>query len=85
MISIKCINEKDIDLCYELDSNTLSLWTKQQWAKEFKKSGTVVVGLLISNLLLWQNSLKEFSKEFLCINYMLSNTALAHFAVLLFP
>ena len=25
MISIKQINEKDIDLCYELDSNTISL------------------------------------------------------------
>jgi len=25
MISIKQINKKDIDLCYELDSNTISL------------------------------------------------------------
>ena len=32
MISIKQINEKDIDLCYELDSNTISLWSKKQWA-----------------------------------------------------
>ena len=31
MISIKSINEKDIDLCYELDSNTISLWSKKQW------------------------------------------------------
>ena len=30
MISIKQINEKDIDLCYELDSNTISLWNKEQ-------------------------------------------------------
>ena len=37
MISIKQINEKDIDLCYELDSNTISLWSKKQWANEFKK------------------------------------------------
>ena len=35
MISIKQINEKDIDLCYELDSNTISLWSKKQWAQEF--------------------------------------------------
>ena len=51
MISIKYIDEKDIDLCYELDSNTISLWTKKQWANEFKKEGIKVVGLSLSNLL----------------------------------
>ena len=39
MISIKQLNKKDIDLCYEFDSNTISLWSKEQWAKEFKKDG----------------------------------------------
>ena len=52
MISIKDINEKDIDLCYELDSNTISLWSKKQWANEFKKEGIKVFGLLLSNLLI---------------------------------
>ena len=51
MISIKRINEEDIDLCYELDSNTISLWSKKQWADELKKDGTEVFGLLFSNLL----------------------------------
>jgi len=50
MISIKHINEKDIDLCYELDSSTISLWSKKQWANEFKKEGIKVFGLLLSNL-----------------------------------
>ena len=50
MISIREINEKDIDLCYELDSNSISLWSKKQWANEFKKKGIKVFGLLISNL-----------------------------------
>ncbi len=50
MISIKDINEKDIDLCYELDSNTISLWSKQQWANEFKKEGIKAFGLLFSDL-----------------------------------
>ena len=50
MISIKHINNKDIDLCYELDSNTISLWSKEQWANEFKKDGTKISGLLIKNL-----------------------------------
>ena len=50
MISIKHINEKDIDLCFELDSSTISLWSKKQWANEFKKEGINVFGLLLSNL-----------------------------------
>ena len=52
MISVKHINEKDIDLCYELDSNSISLWSKMQWAKEFKKEGIKVFGLLFSNLVI---------------------------------
>ena len=52
MISIKLINEKDIDLCYELDSNTISLWSKNQWAKEFKKEDIKVFGLIFSGLLI---------------------------------
>ena len=52
MISIKHINEKDIDLCYELDSNTISLWSKKQWSQEFKKEGIRVLGLFISNLVI---------------------------------
>jgi len=52
MISIKQINENYIDLCFELDSNTLSLWSKKQWTNEFKKEGTKIFGLLISNLVI---------------------------------
>ena len=52
MIFIKQINEDYIDLCFELDSNTISLWSKKQWTKEFKKEGTKIFGLLISNLVI---------------------------------
>ena len=52
MISIKQIKENYIDLCYELDSNTISLWTKRQWANEFQKKGTKIFGLSISNLVI---------------------------------
>ena len=52
MISIKQINEKDIDLCYELDSKTISLWNKNQWKNEFKKEGIKIFGILHSNLLI---------------------------------
>ena len=52
MLTIKQIKEKDIDLCYELDSNTISLWSKNQWIDEFKKEGVKVFGLLLSNLVI---------------------------------
>ena len=46
------MKKKDIALCYELDSNTISLWSKKQWAGEFKKEGIKVLGLLLSNLII---------------------------------
>ena len=52
MIFIKLIKDQDIDLCYELDSKTISLWSKKQWASEFKKKGIKIFGLLIENLLI---------------------------------
>ena len=52
MISIKEINEKDIELCYELDAKTISLWSKKQWTNEFKKEGIKVFGLIITNLII---------------------------------
>ena len=52
MISIKFIHKKDIDLCYALDSNTISLWSKKQWNNELKKEGVKVIGLLLSNLVI---------------------------------
>ena len=52
MISIKHLNKKNIDSCYELDSNTISLWTKSQWENEFKKEGIEVLGLNMTNLII---------------------------------
>ena len=52
MISIKSINNKDIDLCYELDSSTISLWSKKQWANELKKEDVKVFGLVVLNLVI---------------------------------
>ena len=52
MISIQEINQKDIDLCYALDSKTISLWSKKQWTEELKKEGIKVFGLLFSNFII---------------------------------
>ena len=72
MISIKHINDKDIDLCYELDSNTLSLWSKKQWNNEFKKEGIKVFGLLFENFLIgicvFQVVLDEAQINFFVVN-----------------
>ena len=72
MISIRQINKKDVDLCYELDSNTISLWSKEQWANEFKKDGTKIFGLLIKNLVIgicvFQVVLDEAQINFFVVN-----------------
>tara|TARA_A100001388_G_C28639854_1_gene436531 strand:+ start:431 stop:871 length:441 start_codon:yes stop_codon:yes gene_type:complete len=52
MISIKQINKSDIDLCYELDSKTISLWSKKQWSNEFKKQGIIAFCLSLKNLVI---------------------------------
>ena len=52
VISVIQINENEIDLCHELDLNSISLWTKKQWSNEFKKEGTKVFGLQIKNLVI---------------------------------
>ena len=77
MISIKQINEKDIELCSELDSNTISLWTKKQWYNEFKKDGTKIFGLLIKNLVIgicvFQVVLDEAQINYFVVNQKFRN------------
>ena len=72
MISIKQINENDFDLCYELDLNTISLWSKKQWANEFKKEGTKIFGLLTKNLVIgicvFQGVLDEGQINYFVVN-----------------
>ncbi len=47
MISFKHLDHKEFELCFELDSNTICLWTKEQWKYEFNKQGVKVVAVLI--------------------------------------
>ena len=49
MISIKEIDQKEFELCYELDSDTICLWTKKQWQSEFNKKGNKVVAILLED------------------------------------
>ena len=72
MISIKRINEDDIDLCYELDSNTISLWSKKQWTNEFKREGTEIFGLSLKNFLI-AICVLQFVLDEAHINYFVVN------------
>ena len=84
MISIKQIHEKDIDLCFELDSNTISLWSKEQWVNEFKKDGIKVFGLAFENLIIGifvlQVVLDEAQINYFAVNKKFRNKGLgSHF------
>ena len=47
MISFKELNCREFELCYEIDSDTICLWTKKQWIYEFKKQGVKIVAILL--------------------------------------
>tara|TARA_B100000287_G_C20107597_1_gene573002 strand:+ start:61 stop:492 length:432 start_codon:yes stop_codon:yes gene_type:complete len=47
MISIKEVDHQEFELCFELDSTTICLWTKKQWENEFYKNGVKIVALLM--------------------------------------
>ena len=47
MISFKELGYEEFELCFEIDSNTISLWTKKQWLFEFNKPGVKVVAILL--------------------------------------
>ena len=47
MISFKELNHKEFELCYEIDLDTICLWTKKQWKLEFNKQGVKVVAIFL--------------------------------------
>tara|TARA_Y100000991_G_scaffold174469_1_gene136344 strand:+ start:67 stop:504 length:438 start_codon:yes stop_codon:yes gene_type:complete len=49
MISIKKIYQNEFELCYELDSSTICLWTKKQWQGELNKKGVNAVAIFLRN------------------------------------
>ena len=72
MLTIKELNKKDFELCYALDSNTISLWSKKQWENELKKKGIKVYCLVCSNLVIgicvFQVVLDEAQINYFAIN-----------------
>ena len=49
MIWVREIDNTEIELCFELDSNTICLWTREQWESELKKSGVKAIAILKGN------------------------------------
>ena len=47
MISIRNIDHKELESCFELDSSTICLWTKKQWESELKKKDVKVAAILV--------------------------------------
>ena len=68
MITIKEIDHKDSELCYELDSDTICLWTKKQWQSEFNKIGVKVVGVLFQKEIIGIYAVQTITDE-VQINY----------------
>ena len=83
MLYVKQINEEDIDLCYELDSNTISLWSRNQWVNEFKKKDIKVFGLvtvdLVIGLCVFQVVLDEAQIYYFVINQNYRNRGFGSF------
>ena len=76
MVSIKEINLEDLELCFELDSNTISMWSKSQWENEFKKKGIRIFGLFFSDTVIgicvFQVVIDEAQLNYFAINCCLA-------------
>ena len=72
MLLVKEITSKDVDLCFEFDLITISLWTKKQWQSELRKDGIKVFGLFLSDFVIGicsiQIILDEVQINFFAIN-----------------
>ena len=70
MLSIIELDQKQSQLCFELDSTSICLWSDEQWGSEFKKEGVKVFGLLQSTKIVGVYVFQEVKDE-AHINYFL--------------
>ena len=73
MLSIFEIDKREINVCFALDSTTLSLWSKEQWSSEFEKKGVKVMGLSLSSKIIgvcvFQEVLDEAQINYFSIDF----------------
>jgi len=72
MPTIKELDYEQVELCIDLDSNSLNLWSKKQWESEFLKKGTTIFALSLENKTIGVCSLEIILDE-AQINYFLIN------------
>ena len=68
MLTIIELDQRKLSECFELDSNSICLWTEEQWKTEFKKKGVKVMGLLSSKKIIGVCVFQEVIDE-VQINY----------------
>ena len=52
MLLIEEMCHKDFELCFNLDSNSIALWSKKQWENELKKKDVKVFGISFSKTII---------------------------------
>ncbi len=72
MFEVKELDYEYINLCFELDSNSIRLWSKKQWEKEFCKKEAKIFALFSANKIIGVCSFDVILDE-AQINYFLIN------------
>ena len=52
IISIKEINSKNSEICYELDLKSIKHWNQKQWEKELEKDFVTAIGIFFKKSIL---------------------------------
>ena len=72
MLIVREIYENEVELCFELDSNSICLWSKKQWEDEFNKKGSKIFALLLSKKIIGV-SVMEIVVDEAQLNYLSIN------------
>ena len=72
MFEVKELDDQYIKLCFELDSDSIRLWSKRQWEKEFYKKEAKIFALFSANKIIGVCSFDVILDE-AHINYFLIN------------
>ena len=63
MLSIKEIENREFELCFDLDLNTICLWSIEQWKTELNKTGVKVYGVFLEKKLIGISVLHKIVDE----------------------
>ena len=72
MLNFIELDYKKVKLCFELDSDSIRLWSQNQWESEFRKKGVKIFALLLTNKIIGVCALQVIIDE-AQINYFSIN------------